>query len=137
MIMDTSALLAFFDASDRNSAAVADVVGAAQEPLVAPPFVVAELDYLVLTSRGRRAEQAVADSLASGAWRLAPFGLDLMAQAARCLRQYGDHQIGLTDASIMVLAQATGPKRVATFDRRHFAFLRFEDGSAPELLPAA
>jgi predicted nucleic acid-binding protein len=137
MILDTSALLAFFDASDPNHPAVAEVVGAAEEPLVVPPFVVAELDYLVLSRHGRRAEQAVADSLASGAWRLAPFGLELMVRAARYLRQYGDQRIGLTDASIMVLAQATGSRRVATFDRRHFAFLRFEDGSAPELLPAA
>jgi predicted nucleic acid-binding protein len=137
MIMDTSALLAFFDASDPNHAAVAEVIGVAEDPLVVPPFVVAELDYLVLSRHGRRAEQAVAESLASGGWRLAPFGLDLMTQAARYLPRYDDQRIGLTDASIMVLAQAMGTRRVATFDHRHFAFLRFEDGSAPSLLPAA
>ncbi|MEZ4597011.1 MAG: PIN domain-containing protein [Chloroflexota bacterium] len=47
LIVDTSALLAFFDSSELDHAAVARVIDAGAEPLVVSPYVVAELDYLI------------------------------------------------------------------------------------------
>ena len=52
MIVDTSALLAFFDRNEPDHAAVTRVLLEADEPLVVPPYVVAELDYLVATRHG-------------------------------------------------------------------------------------
>ncbi len=51
MIVDTSALLAYFDANEPSHAAVAAVNGT-EAPLVISPYVIAELDYLVLTKHG-------------------------------------------------------------------------------------
>ena len=45
VIVDTSALLAFFDASEPDHEAVAAVLAVA-DALVVSPYVVAELDYL-------------------------------------------------------------------------------------------
>ena len=56
MIVDTSALLAFFDTSEPDHEAVSAVLGAATEPLVVSPYVVAELDYLVASRLGVSAE---------------------------------------------------------------------------------
>jgi predicted nucleic acid-binding protein len=51
VIVDTSALLAFFDASEPDHEAVSAVLGAA-DALVVSPYVVAELNYLVATRHG-------------------------------------------------------------------------------------
>ncbi len=135
MIVDTSALLAFFDSGEPEHAAVVAAIESSDEPLVISPFVVAELDYLVLTRHGSDAEHAVLAELAGGAWELADFDRQRLAKAARIVEAYRDIPIGVTDAANMVLAQVYETCDIATLDRRHFTILRFDDGSAPRLLP--
>ena len=72
VIVDTSALLAFFDASEPDHDAVSAVLATA-DVLVVSPYVVAELDYLVSTRHGVDDELAVLDELAGGAWDLESF----------------------------------------------------------------
>jgi predicted nucleic acid-binding protein len=72
VIVDTSALLAFFDASEPDHEAVAAVIAEA-DALVVSPYVVAELDYLVATRHGVDDELAVLDELTGGAWDLPGF----------------------------------------------------------------
>ena len=69
VIVDTSALPAFFDASEPDHDAVSAALAAA-DVLVVSPYAVAELDYLVATRHGVDDELAV---LAGGAWDLAAF----------------------------------------------------------------
>ena len=52
MIVDTGALLAFFDTDEPDHETVSAVLGGATEPLVVSPYVVAELDYLVASRLG-------------------------------------------------------------------------------------
>lgn len=49
MIIDTSALLAYFDAAEPDHAAVSECIDSSADALVVSPYVVAELDYLVAT----------------------------------------------------------------------------------------
>ena len=70
MIIDTSALLAYFDTDEPDHQAVAAVLDDTDEPLVVSPYVVAELDYLVGSRLGVAAELAVLAELAGGAWDL-------------------------------------------------------------------
>lgn len=135
MIVDTSALLAYFDANEPTHAQVAAVIDGASEPLVISPFVIAELDYLVLTRHGSRVEQLVLDELVSGAWDLAEFGADRLRAAAEIVRSYRDVPIGVTDASLVVLASSYRTDRVATLDRRHFSALRLPNGHPIRILP--
>ena len=58
MIVDTSALLAYFDASEPAHKAVSAAIESSDELLVVSPYVLAELDYLVLSRHGIQAEQA-------------------------------------------------------------------------------
>ncbi|WP_454299230.1 PIN domain-containing protein [Salana multivorans] len=74
MIVDTSALLAYFDAGEPAHRSVAAVIDAATSPLVVSPYVVAEVDYLVLTRHGTAAELVVLEELAGGAWSSRPSG---------------------------------------------------------------
>ena len=135
MIVDTSALLAFFDSSEPTHEAASEAVESTSEPLVVSPFVVAELDYIVLTRHGSRAEALVLDELSSGSWELATFDIARFTTASSIVKQYADIPIGITDASNIVLADAYQTRTIATLDRRHFSILRLPDGTAPALVP--
>jgi len=135
MIVDTSALLAFFDNAEPRHRDVARVIDAATEILVVSPYVLAELDYLVATRHGVQAELAVLDELGGGAWELACLDAAELRAARTIVDRYADQRIGLTDASNIVLAQRFHTAVIATLDRRHFSVLRAPDGSAFTLLP--
>jgi predicted nucleic acid-binding protein len=134
VIVDTSAVLAFFDASEPDHTAVSEVLAAA-DVLVVSPYVVAELDHLVATRHGVENELAVLDELAGGAWDLAAFDEDGLRRARRVIASYRDQQIGVADASIVVLAERYRTRTIASLDRRHFGILRSLDGGSFEVLP--
>lgn len=136
MIVDTSALLAYFDSGDTWHAAVSGVIDPAREELVVSPFVVAELDYLVATRIGVDAELQVLDELSGGAWELPAFGPSDIAEARAVVAKYRDLRIGVADASNVVLADRWDTRRVVTLDRRRFSVLRTQRGRAFILLPA-
>ena len=136
VIADTSALLAFFDASEPDHKAVSEVLSAA-DTLVVSPYVVAELDYLVATRHGVDNELAVLDELASGAWQLAALDQQELRRARGVIASYRDQEIGLADASIVVLAERYRTRRIASLDRRHFDVLKPIDGGYFEVLPLA
>jgi len=50
----------------------------------------------------------------------------------RLFVRYSDLGLGLVDASIVVLAEDVGVRRIATRDIRHFSAVRLRDGSAFE-----
>ncbi len=135
MIVDTSALLAFFDSAEPRHRDVARAIEASTEPLVVSPYVVAELAYLLATRHGVQAELAVLDELGGGAWELACLDAAELRAARTIVDRYADQQIGLADASNVVLAQRFGRTAIATLDRRHFSVLRASDGSALTLVP--
>lgn len=135
LVADTSALLAFFDAGEPDHASVTRAIEASSGPLIVSPYVIAELDYLVLTRHGVAAQRAVLAELAGGAWELASMDQERLAAAVNLVERYSDVPIGVTDASNIVLASAYRTRAIATLDRRHFSILRFADGSAPDLLP--
>ncbi len=135
MIVDTSALLAFFDTDEPDHGAVAAVVETATEPLVISPYVLAELDYLVGSRLGVSAELAVLRELAGGAWDLAAFGTEDLAEARTVVERYADQSIGLADASIVILAARYQTRTVVTLDRRHFGVVRPIDGGTFRILP--
>jgi predicted nucleic acid-binding protein len=135
VIVDTSALLAFFDADEPDHAAVAAVLDAATEALVISPYILAELDHLVASRLGVSAELAVLRELAGGAWDLAAFAAADLAQARAVVERYADQSIELADASIVILAARYQTRTVVTLDRRHFGVVRPIDGGSFRILP--
>lgn len=135
MIVDTSALLAFFDTDEPDHEAVSAVLGDATEPLIVSPYVVAELDYLVASRLGVAAELAMLRELASGAWDLPAFAADDLSQACSLIERYADQRIGVADASNVVLATRYRTRTIVTLDRRHFDVLRPLTGGRFTILP--
>jgi predicted nucleic acid-binding protein len=135
VIVDTSALLAYFDRDEPDHQAVSDVLDLADEPLVVSPVVVAELDYLVATRLGVTAEIAVLAELASGAWDLPDIDAAGLSQARDVIEQYQDQRIGVADASNVVLAARYRTPTIVTLDHRHFDVLRPLTGGRFTVLP--
>jgi predicted nucleic acid-binding protein len=136
VIIDTSALLAYFNSREPDHDGVARVIDEhADGILVVSPYVVAELDYLVATRIGVDAELAVLRELSSGAWHLADFDAGNLERAKAIIEKYRDQDIGLVDASNVVLADQHRTTTILTLDRRHFEVVRPIGGGRFSILP--
>lgn len=135
MIVDTSALLAYFDNSEPDHKAVREVIEATSEVLVVSPYVVAEVDYLVATRIGVDAELAVLRELSGGAWEIPAIGAPDLEEAASVVEKYRDQDIGVADASNVVLADRYRTRTMATLDRKHFNVVRPIGGGRFTVLP--
>lgn len=136
IIADTSGLLALFNDREPSHETVAGLVDGLHDPLVVSPFVLAEVDYLVATRLGVAAELAVLDELGGGAYVLPAMDTDHLAAARRVIERYAEHEIGVADASIVVLAEQFSTRRLLTLDHRHFRVVRPLQGGTFDLLPA-
>jgi len=110
-------------------------LASAKPPRLLSPFVLAELDYLIETRVGQEAELALLDEVIRGAYELAPFTAEDIAQAKRILERFDDLQIGLADASVVVLAFRHRTLDLLCTDERHFRALRGPGGKPFRLLP--
>ena len=135
LVCDTSGLIAYFDASDASHQDVNAVIDADEGPFIVSPYVIAEVDYLLATRRGVAQELAALRELAGGAWELAPFGSGDLRRAADVVDSYSDQNIGVADASLVVLASRHRTDRLLTLDRRHFRVVRTTSGKPFTLLP--
>jgi hypothetical protein len=135
LVCDTSGLIAYFDASDAHHRAVSAAVEADSGPFIVSPYVLAELDYLLATRRGVNEQLAVIRELTGGAWTLACCEVDEVREAGDVLARYRDQNIGIADASIVVLAGRFKTDRILTLDHRHFRVIRTVTGNSFALLP--
>ena len=136
IILDTSGLLAATDASARTHALSAAALRVSEPPRCLSPFVLAELDYLLTTRVSRVAARRLLDEVAGGAYRLEAFGVADVAQAVAILERYQDLDLGLADASIVVLAERYETRDILTLDERHFRALRDSRGRSFRILPS-
>jgi predicted nucleic acid-binding protein len=136
IILDTSGLLSAIDASQTHHRAAATALRQAEAPRFLSPFVLAELDYLLATRVSRRAEQALLGQVADGVYQLESFDGGDIARANEILDQYADVDLGLADASLIVLSERHGLVDLLTLDERHFRAVRGSGGNAFRILPA-
>lgn len=135
ILLDTSGLLAWLDAGQQHHEAVAAAMRPLRGPYLLSPFVLAELDYLLATRVGAAAQHALLEEVARGAFRLEPFAATDIHRALAVMERFRDQDIGLADASIVVLAERHEVLDVLTLDERHFRVLQGA-GKPFRLLPA-
>jgi predicted nucleic acid-binding protein len=136
IIADTSGLLAALDGDEVHHDRCRSVVETATDPLIVSPFVLCELDYLVLRNMGVDAELRMLEDIERGAYRLTEFTAADVGHAAQIVDRFSDLGIGLADASVVVLANRFGTRDVLTLDERHFRAMQSLDGHSFRLLPA-
>ncbi len=136
ILLDTSGLLAAVDASQSLHRETAEALRQARPPLLLSPFVLAELDYLVGKYVGSEAQNALLREVERGVYQLEPFDPADIAAARRIIERYAGLDIGLADASMVVLAERYQLTDVLTLDERHFRTIVGPRGRPFRLLPA-
>ena len=136
IILDTSGLLAAIDGSQRQHRAAADAIRQAGGPFLLSPFVLAELDYLLSTRVSVAAASALLGQVAGGAYRLEAMTSADVAMAADIIERYRALDLGVADASIVVLAERHDTLDLLTLDERHFRALAGPRGRPFRILPA-
>jgi predicted nucleic acid-binding protein len=136
IVLDTSGLLAALDASQRHHREAAAALRGAGPQRLLSPFVLAELDYLLSSRVSAGAARALLGEVASGAYRLEPMGADDVGLAMEVIDRYPDLDLGLADASIVVLADRYATLDLLTLDERHFRAVRGPGNRPFRLLPA-
>jgi len=135
LICDTGPLLAALDAADPDHERCARLLRDADEDLIVPTLVLAELDYWCGRCLPADAWLIFLDDLLAGVYRAeAPTDADL----ARCRDlqvRYADLALGVVDASVVALAERLGEAKVVTLDQRHFRAVRPAHVEAFELRP--
>jgi predicted nucleic acid-binding protein len=131
LICDTGALLDYLVKGAPDHRRFRQAIDRARTRYV-PGLVLAEVDYFLRNERA--AMKAFMNDLAAGAFTYAPPAVDQLARAMEIDRRYADLRLGLVDASVVVLAEDLGIRRLATRDVRHFAAVRLRDGSALDLV---
>jgi hypothetical protein len=135
IVVDTSVVVAFMNATDTWHAEVSEWLDGEAEELATTPMVIAEIDHLVATRGGSAATRGLWTDLAAGAYLVEWWGGAVNA-AVRVAERYADSGIGLTDASLVALAERLETVSIATLDERHFRMLRPLTGEAAfRLLP--
>lgn len=135
LICDTGPLLAALDAADPDHARCARLLTGAEEDLVVPALVLAELDYWCARRLSTDAWLIFLDDLLAGVYRVeVPTGADL-ARCRELQARYRDLGLGVVDASIVAVAERLAEPKVATLDQRHFRAVRPAHVAALQLVP--
>jgi hypothetical protein len=135
ILVDTSGLLSVLDESQRHHRECAAALRRAAPPRLLSPFVLAELDYLVMRHIGQAAQLALLEELERGVYQLKSFDAEDILRARQVIERYADLQIGLADASLVVLAERHDATDVLTLDERHFRAMRIGQRKRFKLLP--
>lgn len=135
LVCDTGPLLAALDSDDPDHARCAALLTEAEEDLVVPVLVLAELDHWCHKRGGARAWLQFLDDVLAGSYRVtAPTHADL-TRSRELQSTYADLGLGVVDAGVIALVERLGEPKVATLDHRHFGTVRPGHVESLRLLP--
>ncbi len=124
LICDTGPLLAALDAADPDHERCARLLTEADEDLVVPTLVLAELDYWCGRRLPPEAWLIFLDDLLAGVYRLESPTVSDLARCRELQTRYADLALGVVDASVVALAERLSESTIATLDQRHFRAVR-------------
>ena len=115
ILLDTGAIVALLDRSERYHLACKESLDTLAAPLVTCEAVIAESCYLLRHLPG--AAEEILKNVESGAFQI-PFRLSgVGSQLRRIFRRYSDREVDLADACLVHLAGEMGTGDVLTLDR--------------------
>jgi uncharacterized protein len=133
IVADTSALVALVDADDRHHAPVRDLFESDPGAWVIPWAVLPELDYLLGAQVGPKAQDALLDDLAHGAFAIEWGRAGDMVRANALHTKYRALRLGLVDGVVIAIAERLRAHAIATLDLRHFGTVAIR--GRPKLFP--
>jgi predicted nucleic acid-binding protein len=135
LLVDSSGVLAALDEGEPDHARVSELIASDPRPLVVTDFVIAEVDYLILRRLGPRAERAFVDQVLEGIFARELLTEDDLRRGLEIGARYADHDLGLTDTTLMALSERLRAPDILTLDRRHFSVFRNSRGKPLRILP--
>lgn len=133
IVADTGAIVALVDADDRHHAEVRELYFDDPDAWVLPWAILPEVDYLLATHIGPRAEAAWLADLADGAFAIEWGRQEDLAAADALHQRYRALKLGLVDATVIAVAERLRAEAIATLDVKHFGAVRIKGN--PRLLP--
>ena len=135
ILIDTSALLAYISAKDKNHTAASQTMKMlTQEDRIVTSAVLSELFYMTTVRLSYfRAINLFAATRA--AFQIEQFTELDMFHMEIVMIKYQDAEFDYADASIMVIAERLNITRIFTFDRRDFGMYRPNHCDYFELIP--
>jgi predicted nucleic acid-binding protein len=136
ILIDTSGLLAALFPDQRRHKECAEALRSAEPPRIISPFVLAELDYLVLKYAGVEVELMLLEEVRRGVYDLVDVGSYEMADVQAVIKKYASLRVGLADAATVVLAEQYKTRNILTLDERHFRAMKTASRKSFRILPA-
>lgn len=133
IIADTGAIVALVDRADRHHQTVRQAFEQLPDEWVLPWAILPEVDYLLATHVGRKAEDVFLQDLAMGAFAVEWGQDDDLDAAVRILATHRSLAMGLVDATVMAITVRRRARAIATLDLRHFGEVKLP--GAPRLIP--
>lgn len=133
IVADTGAVIALIDADDRHHQRLRTLFEAGGDRWVFPWAILPEVDYLLATQVGRRAQAAFLHDIASGALPVGWGEDEDLVRARELDARYARLGLGLVDAAVIAIAERLQAQAIATLDLRHFGAVPIK--GSPQLLP--
>jgi uncharacterized protein len=117
-------LVSIADRTDPHHRACVELLETDPGPLVTTGLVIAEAGYLLDRNLGPNAEIALIDMINDGTLTVDTLTPADWVRVRELCATYSNLPLGVTDASVIALAERLNTNRVATLDRRHFHIVR-------------
>ena len=135
LIVDTGPLVSIADRDDPHYQRCRDLLESEPGPLVTTALVIAEAGYLLDRNLGPMAETALLDMICDGSLIVEDLSAADWIRIRELTVTYADLPLGVTDGSVIAIAERHKARRVATLDRRHFHVIRPANVDTFELVP--
>jgi predicted nucleic acid-binding protein len=133
IVADTGAVVALIDADERHHRVLRELYESDPEAWRVPWAILPEVDYLLATRVGARAQEAFLADLAAGLYLVEWGDESDLREAQRICRRHRALAPGLIDAVVIAIAERLRADAIATLDLRHFGAIRIKGD--PKLFP--
>ncbi len=132
-LLDTGALVALLDKSEKNHERCTTFFEGFQGQLLTTEPVLTEAVYLLGPSV--KAQKTCIEFVLKGGATLVPQSTESLSRAIALMEKYKDIPMDFADATLIALAEDTGIDEVFTLDRRGFSSYRIHGKKAFKIFP--
>lgn len=136
IIADSGAVYGLYDRRDASHTALRAAIEKARDLIILPAPTLGEIDYLLRVRLGNSALLRFLADIQEGAFVVESLTMADLRRCAALIERYRDLDLGLSDASVVAVAERHGTDRILTVDQRDFRVIRSARGRSFRLLPA-
>jgi predicted nucleic acid-binding protein len=136
IVADSGAVYGLYDRRDAAHAGLRASVEKARDLIVLPSPILGEIDYLLRFRLGNAALLRFLADIQEGGFVIESVTMADLRRCAGLIEKYRDLDLGLSDASVVAVAERLGTDRILTVDQKDFRVMRSANGRPFHLLPA-